>query len=255
MHAVLVVVPGEDVPEPEVLFAQRDLAAMLRRIEAEQLRVGVGLGGTPGVIRHAALSAARLGGVDQELVLFAEIGALHMGIVEHGRRIALGDLAAEVQHHNSVGDIHDHAHVVLDHHDGHAALFVEIDDVAGHVLLFFEVHAGHRLIEQDQLRLQRHRARQLDALAQAVGQGAGGRLAHRLQVEEIDDLLHLAAMFQFLPPRARQPVQRSRDEVVFQQVMPPDHDVVEHAHMIEQRQILERAADAKRWPRVRIEAR
>ncbi len=57
MHAALVVVPGEDAPQPEILFAQRNLAAVLFRIEAQQLRVGVGLGGTSGVIHHAALSA------------------------------------------------------------------------------------------------------------------------------------------------------------------------------------------------------
>ncbi len=32
--------------------------------------------------------------------------------------------------------------------------------------------------------------------------------------------------------------------------MAPDHDVVEHAHMVEQRQILKCAADAERGPRV-----
>src|ERR1700727_3361013 len=36
-------------------------------------------------------------------------------------------------------------------------------------------------------------------------------------------------------------------------MMPPDHDVVEHAHMVEQREVLEGAADAKPWPRIRIE--
>jgi len=30
-----------------------------------------------------------------------------------------------------------------------------------------------------------------------------------------------------------------RDEIIFSKMMPPDHDVVEHAHMVEQRQILE----------------
>src|ERR1700727_2062212 len=36
-------------------------------------------------------------------------------------------------------------------------------------------------------------------------------------------------------------------------MMPPDHDVVEHAHMVEQREVLEGAADAKPWPRIRVE--
>jgi len=36
--------------------------------------------------------------------------------------------------------------------------------------------------------------------------------------------------------------------------MAPDHDVVEHAHVVEQRQILKGAADAERGPRIGIEA-
>jgi hypothetical protein len=35
--------------------------------------------------------------------------------------------------------------------------------------------------------------------------------------------------------------------------MPPDHDVVEHAHMVKQREILESAADAEPRPGVGIE--
>ena len=60
-------------------------------------------------------------------------------------------------------------------------------------------------------------------------------------------------MLEFLAPRAGQPVQRSGDEIILQQVMPPDHDVVEHAHMMKQREVLEGAADAEPGPRVRIE--
>src|SRR5262249_50329945 len=73
----------------------------------------------------------------------------------------------------------------------------------------------------------------------------GGRLAHRLQVEEIDDLLDLAAMSELLTPGTREPVQRSRDEIVLQEVVTPDHDVVEHAHMMKQRKVLEGATDAE----------
>ena len=57
MHAGLVVVPGEDAPQPEILFAQRDFAAVLPGVEAQQFWIGIGLGGASGVIHHAALSA------------------------------------------------------------------------------------------------------------------------------------------------------------------------------------------------------
>src|ERR1700686_3704169 len=69
----------------------------------------------------------------------------------------------------------------------------------------------------------------------------------------MDSLLALAAMLEFFAARAGQPVQRSRDEVVLQEVMPPDHDVVEHAHVLEQGEVLEGAADAEPRPGVGIE--
>ena len=58
MHPRLIVVPGEHAPQPEILFAQRDLAAMFPGVEAQQLRIGIGLRDAAGVIHHAALSAA-----------------------------------------------------------------------------------------------------------------------------------------------------------------------------------------------------
>jgi hypothetical protein len=38
-------------------------------------------------------------------------------------------------------------------------------------------------------------------------------------------------------------------------MMPPDHDVIEHAHVVEQCEVLEGAADAKAWAGVRVERR
>src|SRR5581483_5969154 len=57
MHTRLVVAPGEGAPEAKILFAQRDLAAVLPRIQAKQLRIGVGQRDPGGVIHHAAFSA------------------------------------------------------------------------------------------------------------------------------------------------------------------------------------------------------
>ena len=57
VHPRLIVVPGEHFPEPEILFAQRDFAAMFPGVETQQFRVGIGLGYSAGIIHHAALSA------------------------------------------------------------------------------------------------------------------------------------------------------------------------------------------------------
>ena len=58
VHPRLVVVPGEHAPEPKILFAQRDLAAMLFGVEPQQFRVGIGLRNPARVIHHAAHSGA-----------------------------------------------------------------------------------------------------------------------------------------------------------------------------------------------------
>ena len=53
----LVVVPGERAPQPKILFTQRDRLAMLAGVEAQELRVGIGLIDARCVIHHAAFSA------------------------------------------------------------------------------------------------------------------------------------------------------------------------------------------------------
>src|SRR2546429_8725169 len=58
---------------------------------------------------------------------------------------AVGDLAPVVEDRDAVGDVHDHAHVVLDERDRRAELAVDVQDEAAHVLLLLDVHAGHRL--------------------------------------------------------------------------------------------------------------
>src|SRR5713226_1784252 len=46
--------------------------------------------------------------------------------------LALGDLAAHVEHGHAVGDVHDHAHVMLDEDDRRAQLLVDVEDEARH---------------------------------------------------------------------------------------------------------------------------
>ena len=137
----------------------------------------------------------------------------------------------------------------------HAPFLVEVDDVAGHVLLLFQIHARHRLVEQNEPRLERHGAGQLDPLAQPVREGPGSRFADVLDIEEIDDLFHLAAVLQLFAAGAGEPVDRTGEKVALQEVVAPDHDVVEHAHVSEQREALERAADADRGATARRQVR
>src|SRR5258708_5451 len=77
-------------------------------------------------------------------------------------------LPAVVEHDHAVGDVHHDAHVVLDQHDRGAELLVDVEHETAHVLLFLDVHSGHRLVQQQHRGLRGERARELDALLQPV---------------------------------------------------------------------------------------
>src|SRR6185295_12955492 len=69
-----------------------------------------------------------------------EVGADHLGVVAHVAGRAVADLAAVVEYHHAVGDVHHDAHVVLDQHDRGSELVVDIEHEAAHVLLLLDVH-------------------------------------------------------------------------------------------------------------------
>ena len=132
---------------------------------------------------------------------------------------------------------------MLDEHDGGAELVVHVQDEAAHVLLLFHVHAGHGFIEQQHLRLHRESPAQVHALLQAVGQLAHGGLAEGLDFEEVDDVLDVFTVANFLA-LGRPDAQRLQQQVAFDLEVAAGHDVVDHAHALEQRQVLEGAPDA-----------
>src|SRR6267378_1655305 len=173
-----------------------------------------------------------------------EVGVEDGRILAHQRRRPVGDLAPVVQHRHAVGDVHDHAHVVLDEHDGRAELAVDVENEARHVFLLLDVHAGHRLVEQQQLGLGGERPPELHALLQAVRQLAGRRLADRLDLEEVDHALDECAVGQLLA-LGRSPPDRVQQEVAAHLEQPPRHEVVEHAHALEERDVLKGARHAE----------
>ena len=59
---------------------------------------------------------------------------------------------AEVKNINSISEIHYNRHIMLDHHDRNPLLLSNIDKKPGEILFFLAIHAGHRLIDQKNLR-------------------------------------------------------------------------------------------------------
>ena len=85
-------------------------------------------------------------------------------------------IAALGHHDDPVADVAHDVHVVLDEHHGNA-----LDPQALHVaeqrLGERRVHAGHRLVEHDQLRVGHHRPRHLEQLALPARERAGELVA------------------------------------------------------------------------------
>src|SRR5215831_15295846 len=174
----------------------------------------------------------------------SEVGVHDRLILAHDLRRAVGDLPAVVEHDHAVGDVHDHAHVVLDEGDGGAELVVHVEDEAGHVLLLLHVHPRHGLVEEEKVWLGGQRPRQLHPLLQPVGQPPRRRLTDGLDFQEVDHPLHRRAVRELLATR-RPPVERVEEEVPPHLEEPPRHDVVEHAHALEEGHVLEGAGDAE----------
>src|SRR5438105_4015985 len=69
----------------------------------------------------------------------SEIGVEHGLILADLLGRAVGDLATVVEHGHAVGDVHDHAHVVLDQRDRGAEFGVDVEGGAGHLFFLLAV--------------------------------------------------------------------------------------------------------------------
>ena len=65
------------------------------------------------------------------------------------------DLTSVVEDRNSVGNIHDHSHVVFDQNNRRVPFGVDVENEARDVLLFFLIHPAHGLVEEQHLGLKR----------------------------------------------------------------------------------------------------
>src|SRR6202167_5313355 len=85
----------------------------------------------------------------------SEIGLAHGGIGRHRLVIPLGQHLAAGEHRDAIAEIGDHAEIVLDHE--HGAMRCHRLDQGADALDVLTPHAGHRLVEQQKLGLERER--------------------------------------------------------------------------------------------------
>jgi hypothetical protein len=106
------------------------------------------------------------------------------------------------------------------------------------------VEAGGRLVEEQKLGVAGERAGELDALAHREGQAPGRPKSECREVHERHQLLGALRDAPLLGLRPRQ-AQGVGDEAGRGAAVAADLDVVEHAHAVEQGDVLEGAADAE----------
>ena len=116
-----------------------------------------------------------------------------------GRVGDLGDLT-EIHHRDPVGDVLDHLEVVRDEKVGQTQLLLEVLHEVDDLGLDRDVERRDRLVADDELRLDRQRARDADALplpARELVRIARDRLAPKAaEIQELDDALRAAPRFE-----------------------------------------------------------
>jgi len=103
----------------------------------------------------------------------AEIRLAHDGGVDDLRRRAVGHELALVQHDDAVGELFHHVHLVLDQQDGLVATPADGGDDVEDGRDLVDAHAGGRLVEHEDVGLERQQDRDLELALVAVRQGRG----------------------------------------------------------------------------------
>ncbi len=160
---------------------------------------------------------------------------------------AFGDLDAVIEHHHALADSLHQPHVVLDQQHGDAARRGCAAMSCHQLALLGRVHARGRLVEQEQLRVGGECARDLQSAAVGIRQRGGRDRARaaagarrRMPAVPMPRSIGPAP----LGPRAGQPEQDAR-RAGAGPAMHADEHVLQHAHLVEQALVLERARDAQ----------
>ena len=113
------------------------------------------------------------------------------GVPKNSSFFASSTIWPRVHEDHAVRDLAREAHLVRDHHHGHAFLG-ELDHHVEHLVDHLRVERRGRLVEQHRDRVHRQRARDRDALLLAAGELAGELVLVRDQADAVEQLQALA---------------------------------------------------------------
>ena len=141
---------------------------------------------------------------------------------------AAGDDAAVVEADDAVGHAHHHLHVVLDQQHGDAERAdagQQLHEARG----LGRVHAGHRLVEQQQLRLGGKRDRDLEQPQLAVGQRGRQLLGRAPPGRRSCRISRASSASCLLLARHRRQAEQDGERALLGAQVQADQHVVEHA--------------------------
>ena len=137
-----------------------------------------------------------------------------------------------------------HPHIVLDYEERDAVLARERANGCDRSVRLGLAHARDRLVEQQQLRPHRQRARQIDALLDAERQVADRGRRERSKLEGFEQGRRFAPRVGFDPARAAEADNGGGNAINMMAVEAGQH-VIEHGLVAKQFHMLERPPDAR----------
>src|SRR5690242_13575478 len=102
--------------------------------------------------------------------LFTQVSLNHIWIGLDLSRGSLRNDASEVEYQDAVGDTHHQRHIVLNQNLGDAKLLFDVQNDSRDIFRLLKIHTRHRLIQQQQSRLERQSASKISFLLQAMRQ-------------------------------------------------------------------------------------
>ena len=132
---------------------------------------------------------------------------------------------------------------MFDHDHGDAEFATDVEDEPRHVLGLFLVHARNGLVEKQQLWVHGEGSSELYAFLDAVGKQRNGGLAESFDLEEVDDVFAPAAVLHLLFLRCAEPHCTGEPRTLHAH-MSTGEQVVDHGHVREEFDVLERAGNS-----------
>src|SRR5438093_13419142 len=122
--------------------------------------------------------------------LFPKVGLHDFGVADHDLRVAVGDLAPGHEHRDALGEFHHRAHHVLDH-DDRDTLLLQAEEEREDVVHLGGGQPGHGLVGNEELRLRRHGARELELSHVHLGEAARHRVRASGETHLLENAHHL----------------------------------------------------------------